>query len=133
MDSKLRGKIINAVRRVTYTYSPRNEVRNKQKVAPASFKCEHCKYIVYTGSKDLKDSGLKQKKKKKGKVYVDHIDPCIPIEGFGKKGWDWNIYFDRLFCSKNGLQLLCKECHDIKTKEENQLRKEFRDKKKRKK
>jgi len=130
MDSKTKGKIINAVRKVTYTYSPRNKVRNRQKVAPASFRCELCEYVIYTGTKDLDVSGLDEFENKKiGKVYIDHIDPCIPIEGFGKKGWDWNIYLNRLFCKEEGLQLLCKECHDQKTKEENNQRKKFRNQK----
>lgn len=134
MDSKTKGKIINAVRRVTYTYPPRNKVRNRQKVAPASFKCEQCEYVIYTGSKKLENADLSDfGKVKKGKVYVDHIEPCIPVGGFKKRKWDWNVYFDRLFCKEDGLQLLCKECHDLKTKEENKERTKVRRKTKEKK
>jgi len=127
MDSKLKGKIISAIRKVTYTYEPRNKVRKRQQVAPATFMCESCDFAIYSGKKNLKEAELdKFKKVKKSKVYVDHIEPCIPIEGFGESKWDWNSYLSRMFCGEDGLQLLCKECHDIKTKKENELRKKFR-------
>lgn len=31
---------------------------------------------------------------------------------------DWNGWIDRLNCSASGLQLLCRECHRIKTKDD---------------
>lgn len=46
---------------------------------------------------------------------VDHITPIInPHVGF--TNWDDVIY--ALFCEADGLQVLCKPCHDSKTKEE---------------
>lgn len=46
---------------------------------------------------------------------VDHINPVVdPNTGF--KTWD--ILIERLFCEKENLQVLCKDCHDIKTQEE---------------
>lgn len=42
---------------------------------------------------------------------IDHIDPIGPLE-------DWNIWLERLFCDKDNLQLLCKDCHSKKTKDE---------------
>lgn len=53
-------------------------------------------------------------------VQVDHIEPVVdPKEGF--KTWD--EFISRLFCSKENLQVLCKECHKIKSNEERQIRK----------
>lgn len=63
-------------------------------------------------------------------VNVDHIAPVVdPVEGF----IDWNTFIERLFCSKDNLQVLCTECHThIKTKGEkeeaalwNSIRKQF--------
>lgn len=48
-------------------------------------------------------------------VQVDHIDPVVDIDR-GFKGWD--EYIDRMFCEIDGLQVLCKECHSIKTANE---------------
>lgn len=43
------------------------------------------------------------------KIYVDHIVPCGAFDGG---------YIERMFVSTEGLQGLCKKCHDRKTKEE---------------
>lgn len=46
---------------------------------------------------------------------VDHVEPVIPITG-----WDGLIGFTtRLFCAVEGLQILCKPCHLLKTNAEN--------------
>lgn len=53
-------------------------------------------------------------------IQVDHINPVVdPKVGF----INWDTFIDRLFCSKEGLQILCLECHKKKTNEEKQQRK----------
>lgn len=48
-------------------------------------------------------------------VKVDHIDPVIdPTEGFTT----WDEVIRRMFVEKDGLQVLCKKCHDEKTQDE---------------
>ena len=48
-------------------------------------------------------------------VEVDHISPVVhTTEGF----LDWNEFIKRLYCGKENMQVLCKLCHKIKTKEE---------------
>ena len=48
-------------------------------------------------------------------TFVDHIEPVVdPEKGF--EGWD--TYIERLFVERDGLQVLCRECHSLKTKEE---------------
>ena len=48
-------------------------------------------------------------------IEVDHISPVVdPDTGF----IDWNTFIDRLYCSKENLQAICKTCHKIKTKQE---------------
>jgi hypothetical protein len=66
----------------------------------------------------------------KGKTYMDHIAEVIPVEGFKDSVWDWNVYMERMFCPKEGFQVLCKECHTAKTRIETSLRKKHRDSKK---
>lgn len=57
-------------------------------------------------------------------VQVDHIDPVVStIDGFV----DWNEYIMRMFCEADGLQVLCTECHNIKTQNERKQRKENKD------
>lgn len=52
-------------------------------------------------------------------VNVDHIDPVVdPAIGFV----DWNTYVSRMFCPKDGLQVLCGACHTIKTNKEKKVK-----------
>lgn len=55
-------------------------------------------------------------------VVVDHISPVVPVTGFVS----WDDVITRMFCDVEGLQVLCKECHKIKTKEENAQRKLYK-------
>lgn len=52
-------------------------------------------------------------------VEVNHIIPVIPVEGFDS----WDNTIERLFCEKDGLEVLCKPCHKAVTAEENNIRK----------
>ena len=52
-------------------------------------------------------------------VQVDHINPVVPSSGFTT----WDEFINRLFCGEEELQVLCKSCHLVKTKEENKERK----------
>jgi 5-methylcytosine-specific restriction endonuclease McrA len=55
-----------------------------------------------------------------GDVQVDHKKPAVdPAKGFVS----WDVYVDRLYCEASNLQVLCKECHAIKTAKERTERK----------
>lgn len=57
-------------------------------------------------------------------VQVDHIDPVVSVEdGF----IDWNEYIMRMYCEADGFQILCSECHGVKTENERKQRKEKKD------
>jgi hypothetical protein len=47
-------------------------------------------------------------------VQVDHIIPAGQLKSFD----DLPVFASRLFCKVEDLQVLCKTCHDIKTKQE---------------
>ena len=53
-------------------------------------------------------------------VAVDHIDPVVPVSGFTT----WDEVIERMFVEKEGLQVLCNECHRVKCQEEKQQRKQ---------
>lgn len=62
---------------------------------------------------------IKVGKKRMRNIAVDHIDPVVnPTTGFVS----WDNLIERLFVEKDGLQLLCKACHDEKTSDERKLR-----------
>ncbi|QHJ80983.1 MAG: HNH nuclease [Caudoviricetes sp.] len=52
-------------------------------------------------------------------VVTDHIEPVVPVTGFTS----WDDIVSRMFCDTDGLQVLCKPCHKLKTQAENLERK----------
>lgn len=50
------------------------------------------------------------------KVAVDHREPLVPTDG---SVLSWDQYLFRLFCGPDELQVLCSECHKLKTRTEN--------------
>lgn len=48
-------------------------------------------------------------------VEVNHIQPVVPISGW--TSWDETI--ERMFCEAPGLEVCCKVCHKLITKQEN--------------
>lgn len=52
-------------------------------------------------------------------VEVNHIISVIPVEGFDS----WDNVINRLFCEEDGLEVVCKPCHKLISKQENQERK----------
>lgn len=99
-----KSKIMSALRKV-WQYSPvRREALKRAKVKIDGLdysRCEFCRKLVE-------------------KVQVDHIIPCVPLEGFDS--WD-GVIKRMLYSSIDNLSVKCRECHSKKTKEENTIRK----------
>ena len=135
MNKSFKGKIINALRKLTYSYAPRNYAKKRQKVGPNTFECEHCQIWVYEGTRTL-DKQLEILDSSppndlvKGRTNLDHKEAVIPLKSFDRGSWDWHEFITRLFCKEEGFQLLCAECHRIKTDLEDEMRKEYRQQKK---
>lgn len=52
-------------------------------------------------------------------VQVDHIVPIVAPD----VGWvNLDSFAERLFCPTEGLQILCKPCHKLKTDSEKKIR-----------
>ena len=136
MTPKWKGTIINTLRKLSYTYEPRNKAKELQKVGPATYYCKHCNIWVYEGKMDLEKHSQKLSKLSlsppnglvKGKLKMDHIEPIVPVTGFKRPPWDWHEYIERMFVQEEGYQGLCKPCHDVKSKQENEERQKTRKK-----
>ena len=51
-------------------------------------------------------------------VEVNHIIPVVPLSGFDS----WDGVIERLFCEKDGLEVVCKPCHLLISKSEREQR-----------
>lgn len=111
-EARYRSFITTALRRASLRWGPKNEVKKQARVRKGVYICNSCKQEV-TYTKVDKDKRVKN-------VFVDHIKPVVdPVKGFTT----WDEFIERLFCEVDNLQLLCKDCHDEKTKEEKEIRK----------
>lgn len=60
------------------------------------------------------------RRKRQNNVFVDHIVPVVDAV----VGWtSYDDFIERLFCNSDNLQVLCKECHDAKSADEKEKRK----------
>lgn len=99
----LKSFVIASLRRASYRWPARYKVMNAARIQRGIYLCNSCK-----------------KPHARKHIKMDHIDPVVdPTQGFTT----WDSYIARLFVDESGWQVLCKTCHDTKTKEERVIRK----------
>jgi hypothetical protein len=86
---------------VTYGINPKTGRKCKL------HRCAHCKQLF-----------------PQSKVQADHINPIVPVTGFDS----WDDVIRRNFCEIDGYQVLCGDCHLVKTNQEKALRLEHQSK-----
>lgn len=100
--------IKNNLRRATIKWAPIQNALKEARTRRGFYMCAGCKQEVTASTRN--DDGKRVKN-----AIVDHIQPIIdPAVGFTT----WDDCIDRMFCEKENLQVLCRDCHDIKTNEE---------------
>lgn len=106
-EARFKSFIISALRGATKRWGPRNEAKKEANVRRGFYKCAECKEVV-----PLK---VKRNGRMVTNIHIDHIVPMVdPAVGFT----NWDEYIERMFCEKDGLQVLCRDCHDVKCSEE---------------
>lgn len=58
-------------------------------------------------------------------INVDHVRPVVPV-GTAYTDYTWDVLAAKLWCEASNLQVLCKECHKKKSKEEASARRKAR-------
>lgn len=116
-EARFKSFIKGNLRRSTQKWKPIQDCLKEARVERGLYLCAGCNQTVSATIKN--DSGKREKN-----IHVDHINPIIdPATG-------WTSYddmIDRMFCEKENLQALCKECHDKKTNDEKAVAKARRD------
>jgi 5-methylcytosine-specific restriction endonuclease McrA len=104
--TNLRSWLVNKLRRISYQFPERKQAIKDARVERGKYKCAKCEGIF-----------------KPGEFQLDHVIPVIdPHEGF----MDWNNFIERLFCDVSGWNILCLNCHNIKTLYENEIRRQVK-------
>ena len=94
--------IMAGLRRMSYRWPPKNEAERAARVDRGLYKCATCEASF-----------------KAGEYAIDHITPLISV----KEGYtSWDEVINNLFCDKEGFQILCHECHSLKTDLEDKMR-----------
>jgi 5-methylcytosine-specific restriction endonuclease McrA len=98
-------------------------VKAKLRSASVQWKPRYEALKLSRKERGLYQCAMCQKLFKSNQVHVDHIEPVVPLNANWPYGTiDWNVYISRLFCTVDKLQVLCEECHKIKTELENEMR-----------
>lgn len=97
----------NQLRGASWKWAPISNCLKKARVSKGIYKCNGCEQNV--------TSTILVNNKRIKNVFVDHVKPIVdPEVGFTT----WDDFINTLFCEENNLQLLCGQCHDIKTADE---------------
>jgi len=110
----LKRFIVPTLRRASYRWPERNESLKAAKLERGVYKCANCE--------------LPHPRKN---VQIDHIEPVVPLE-VTLTTQSWDSYIERMFCTRDKYQILCEQCHDLKSSMEVQTRKANRAKLKKK-
>jgi 5-methylcytosine-specific restriction endonuclease McrA len=118
-EARFRSFIRSQLRAATMRWGPISKCLSLARESRGFYSCAGCGQTVPATTKV---GGRRTKN-----VHVDHIAPIIdPTEGFVS----YDKLIERMFCEQDNLQVLCTECHDIKTDNEKALAKERRRKEK---
>jgi len=114
----LKTWVIWSLRKASYRWPPRNACLRDAKVEvgkSSAIQKEYPRVRNFYECAGCEETYPRQQ------VSIDHIKPVVDP----KKGWQgFDEYISRMFCGPDGFQILCKDCHDTKTKRENKVRKE---------
>src|ERR1700677_279103 len=99
------------LRRASFRWPPRGEALKAARIERGLYQCNLCK------------GRFKNKE-----VKVDHVDPVVPILSNSCRNVSPSTeqFVQRMFPAGEGFQVLCKPCHDNKTRSENEQRRESR-------
>lgn len=112
---KLKTFLMPKLRSASLYWDRRQDVYDRIKVDRGQYACEMCGEIC-----------------SRKEIDIDHITPIIALDG----SMDWEnaeqvgLLIFAMFCESEGLQGLCKPCHKIKTMQEDEMRRMYKEKKK---
>lgn len=115
-EARFRSFIKGALRSASNRWGPKFEVKKEARIERGVYLCAGYQRKPHKTPATLPP---KPGNSRRRQVAVDHIEPIVdPAVGFTT----WDEVIDKMFCEKEGLQLLCPDCHDHKTADERKIR-----------
>lgn len=109
-EARFHAFIRSQLRQGTRKWAPITQTLKDARVARGLYKCACCGEEV--------PPTYREGRKRVNNVFVDHIRPITnPETGFTT----WDELINNMYCEMDNLQLLCKDCHDIKTNQEKEI------------
>ena len=113
-EARYKGFIRSTLRKAWMVWAPNNQTKRNARIERGVYKC-----AGYNRNSHGAKASVLVKGKRQNNIFTDHIDPVVdPAEGFTT----WDEYIERLFCESTNLQVLCRECHNLKTADEKAIR-----------
>ena len=113
-EARFHSFITGALRAALRKWGPMHKVKKRASIKWGWYLCAGYKCKTHQV-----EASVMLAKKRVNNIHVDHIFPVVdPAVGFV----DWSVYVERMFLEEDGLQVLCKSCHDAKTSDERKLR-----------
>lgn len=117
-EARFNSFIKSALRSASRKWPPKWAVRKAAWVSRGVYTCAGYETKPHATTASI---SMGRGRKRVNNIFVDHIQP---VGGPEEGGWDGVI--KRLYCEVDGLQVLCRKCHDLKTKDERIKQKEER-------
>jgi len=105
-EARYRGFVRSALRKAWMKWPPNQATKRAARIERGVYMC-----AGYQRDAHLAPASIKVDGKRKNNVFTDHI------EAVGSHA-SWDDVIAGLFCEADNLQVLCKDCHDRKTKDE---------------
>lgn len=112
-EARFHSFVKGGLRSISMRWPPKHEAKKRARVRRGVYRCAGYRRKSHEVPATLPPSP--GNKKRINNSLIDHIIPVIdPNRGFTT----WDRLIKRLFCEEDGLQLLCRDCHLTKTKDE---------------
>jgi len=122
-ESRFNSFIKGGLRRMTTRWGPIQQAKKDARKGRGEYLCAECGQIVPATIPSKTKTSKTGKPARETNIFVDHKEPIIdPTVGFVS----WDEVIERMFVEAEGLQVLCKTCHDIKTTKERDIAKQRR-------
>lgn len=109
-EGRYRSFLTSILRSGARRWAPIQSTKKKARIRRGIYQCASCNTEV--------PATKIHNGKRSNNIFVDHIKPVVdPHKGF----ITWDEYIERLYCEEDNLQVLCKHCHDVKSKQEREI------------